>query len=66
MIEKELISKISEKKEFSKLPKSIIERILGLKEIEKEIDEKSKIKKSRKVLRKAFTAFLTDKLLICD
>jgi len=58
-----IIKKISEKKEFSKLPKSVIKRVLNLKEVKKECVEKEKVKKARAVLRKVFTAFLTRKIL---
>ena len=58
----EVINEIIKKKEFSKLPRGIIERVLELKEV-RNLDEKEKIKKAREILRKAFTAFLTNKIL---
>ena len=58
--DKEIILKIKEKKEFSELPDSLVEKVLAR---VASTDDKSKIKEVRKVLRKVFTAFLTDKLI---
>ncbi|MEI6058811.1 MAG: hypothetical protein WCP89_03500 [archaeon] len=51
----EIIKKVKEKKEFSQLPDSLIERVLK--------KEKADIKETRALLRKYFTVFLTNKLL---
>ena len=61
MEQRELIKKIIEKKEFSDLPKKDVERVLKLYEYE-EFDE-DKIKKTRALLKKVYTAFVSDKLL---
>lgn len=54
-MDRELIKKIKEKKEFSGLPDSIIERAADI--------SKGEIKKSRALLRKYFGVFLTNKIL---
>jgi hypothetical protein len=59
----DLTSEVMKKKEFSQLPESIVNRVLALKDVAKKIDEKEKVKEARKILRKLFSAFLTNKLL---
>jgi tRNA G37 N-methylase Trm5 len=61
-MEEQIIQKIREKKEFSYLPVSIVERVLNLKEVEREKGI-LKIKKSREILRKYYTVFLSNKLM---
>lgn len=51
----ELIKKVKEKKEFSHLPDSLVERVLK--------KEKESVKETRALLRKYFTVFLTNKIL---
>jgi hypothetical protein len=58
----ELIKKIQEKKEFLEIPRSIILRVLELKEI-KSLDEEEQIKNARAFLRKYFSVFMTNKLV---
>jgi len=58
--EQEIIQKIKEKKEFSQIPDSVVLRVLSK---DKNLDEKSRIKNVRAILRKFFTAFLTNKIL---
>jgi len=61
-MEKQIIEKIREKKEFSYLPEGIVKRVLDLKEIRnKKGDEKVKL--ARAILRKYFSVFLSNKLL---
>jgi len=58
----DLIKKIKEKKEFSGLPDSLIEKVLTQRIIKNKSDEE-KIKLSRAFLRKYFGVFLTNKVL---
>lgn len=51
----DVVSKIKEKREFSKLPNSIVERVANL--------CSGDVKESRKLLRKYFGVFLTNKVL---
>jgi hypothetical protein len=62
MNREELVKKIVEKKEFLEFPESIILKTLELKNI-KNLDEKSKIKEVRAILRKYFSVFLTNKIV---
>jgi hypothetical protein len=61
MEKNELIKKIMEKKEFSDLPKKDVEKILDL--FKDEEFEEDKIKKTRALLKKVYTAFVSDKIL---
>lgn len=58
----DIVKKIKEKKEFSGLPDSLIEKVLNQKGI-KSKSEEEKIKLSREFLRKYFGVFLTNKVL---
>ena len=58
----ELISKICAKKEFSNLPKEDVERAFEKVSNESLLDEE-KIKLTRNLLRKIYTAFLSEKIL---
>ncbi|MFZ5955128.1 MAG: hypothetical protein ACOYT4_01780 [Nanoarchaeota archaeon] len=58
----DVIKKIKEKKEFSQIPDDIILRVLNLNKV-KNLDERSQIKEARSLLRKIFSAFLTNKVL---
>jgi hypothetical protein len=58
----DLIKKIKDKREFSGLPESIIEKVLNQKQIRNKSDEE-KIKLVRAFLRKYFGVFLTNKVL---
>jgi len=58
----ELIKKIMLKKEFSKLPKKDVERALARFEGEGFVDEE-RVKKTRDLLRKVFSGFVSGKLL---
>lgn len=62
MNKKELIKKITEKKEFSNLPKKDVELVLD-KLNKKEYIDQEKIKQTRDLLRKVFSAFTSQKLL---
>lgn len=59
---KELVKKVQEKKEFLELPESIIVRVLEMKKIAN-LDEESRIKEARAILRKYFGVFLTNKIV---
>ncbi len=59
---KDIVERIKQKKEFSKLPDSIVERVLNFRKIQK-LKGKDKIKKTRAILRKAFSAFISQSLL---
>jgi len=59
---KEAISKIMEKKEFSKLPEKDVERVFKLFD-EKNLILEEKIKCSRDLLRKMYSVFASNKLL---
>ena len=62
MLNKEIISKIREKREFSQLPEIDIE--LAYQQFEKrEATEEEKIKLTKELLRKLFSAFVSKKLL---
>jgi len=63
MDEKELIAKITTKKEFSMLPKKDVEMVFAKFNTEKYIDEE-KVKLTRDFLRKVYSSFLSRKLLI--
>ncbi len=56
----ELIRKIKEKKEYSKIPDKLIKKILNT---INSSDEKEKVKLVRSLLRKRFTAFMNNKLI---
>lgn len=58
----DLIKKIKEKREFSGLPDSLIEKVLLQKQIKNKSDE-DKVKLTRAFLRKYFGVFLTNKVL---
>lgn len=58
----DIIKKVKEKREFSGLPDSLIEKVLLQKQI-KNKSEEDKIKLSRAFLRKYFGVFLTNKVL---
>ena len=60
--EEDIIQEVRKKKEFSHLPVSIVERVLNLKEVQKERG-KSRVKRARAILRKYYTVFLSNKLL---
>ncbi|MFQ5531261.1 MAG: hypothetical protein ACE5ES_01455 [Candidatus Nanoarchaeia archaeon] len=62
MNKKELIQKITSKKEFSKLPRKDVEKVLSKFESERYIDEE-KVKLTRDLLRKVFSGFTSQKLL---
>jgi hypothetical protein len=62
MDRKKIIEKIMEKKEFSKLPKKDVELIFLKFDKEDYLDEE-KIKLTRDLLRKVYTAFVSQKLL---
>lgn len=62
MDKKELIEKISKKKEFSELPKKDVENIF-LKFNKENLDDEDKIKKTRDLLRKVYSVFTSKKLL---
>lgn len=57
-----LITKIKEKREFSGLPDSLIERVLAFKQIKNKSDEE-KVKLAREFLRKYFGVFMTNKVM---
>jgi len=59
---KEVIDRVKEKREFSGLPDSLIEKVLLQKGIKNKSDEE-KIKLARAFLRKYFGVFLTNKVL---
>jgi len=62
-MKKELIKKIMEKKEFSQLSEKDV--LLAFEKFDKEIfSDEEKIKKTRELLRKAFSAFTSRKLLL--
>lgn len=57
----DLVSKIKDKREFRGICDSVVERVLnGLGE---GLDEKEKVKEARRILRKYFGVFLTNKVL---
>ncbi|RLG12488.1 hypothetical protein DRN73_02430 [Candidatus Pacearchaeota archaeon] len=61
-MKKEIFEKIVKKKEFSKLPKQDVERVF--KKFEKrDVSDEEKIRLTRDLLRKIFSAFLSKKLL---
>lgn len=62
MNKKELIKKITSKKEFSKLPKKDVELVFGKFDKENYLDEE-KVKLSRDLLRKIYSGFTSLKLL---
>ncbi|MEN7982417.1 MAG: hypothetical protein ABFQ65_03135 [Nanoarchaeota archaeon] len=62
MSKEQLIEKIMQKKEFSQLPKKDVELVLEKFDNNKYLDEE-KIKLSRDLLRKMYTAFVSPKLL---
>lgn len=55
MVDSDLISEVKKKKEFSKLPDSVVERALSLNE--------ESVKEARAFLRKYFGVFLTNKVV---
>jgi hypothetical protein len=57
----DLVDEISKKREFSCLPKSVIERVLSL--VDVSLCEKDKIREARIILRKYFGVFLTNKVV---
>ncbi len=57
-----LINKTKEKREFSGLPDSLVEKVLGFKQIKNKSDDE-KIKLTRAFLRKYFGVFMTNKVL---
>lgn len=62
MIQKELIKKITQKKEFSQLPKKDVEMAFEKFDKEQYCDEE-KVKLTRDLLRKVFSAFTSQKIL---
>ncbi len=62
MEKKELIEKIISKKEFSELPKKDVEMVLQTFD-KKDFSDEEKIRLSRDLLRKMYTAFASQKLL---
>ncbi|MCW8966742.1 MAG: hypothetical protein OQK82_08680 [Candidatus Pacearchaeota archaeon] len=62
MNQEDLIKKIMSKKEFSKLPKEDVQRVLESFD-KKDLLDEEKVKLSRDLLRKMYTAFVSSKLL---
>jgi len=62
MDKEELIKKITEKKEFSQLPKKDVEKCFNKFDKTKYVDEE-KVKLTRDLLRKVFSVFTSEKLL---
>jgi len=61
LINESLINEVRKKKEFSNLPRSIIER--AIEKVDKDLDAKSIVKEVRADLRKYFGVFLTNKVM---
>ncbi len=57
------LEKIMEKKEFSRLPREDVLKVYSLFSNNGNLEEIEKIKKTRDILRKMYTAFLSEKLL---
>lgn len=59
----ELIKKITEKKEFSQLPKKDVERVFEMFKEDESLSDLEKIKKTREMLKKIFTSFMGRKIM---